>query len=209
MVGVYEYSHEQGAQVPTIEEALRRDLADSILAQMSAGVLLGDEDNHPEQVNGFLTTIAAPMDPGSESGFADYSSAASAAVDGIHAGSETEVACLLGVDSYKHAAKVFQAGSGESGTEALRKRSMMCMASSFVPAAVGDIQNGNILHAAGPNGGAARGGFRRGHFFRRRPGDTRSLPKATVGVVLTHIVLWDFRAALRTGSYRRVSFQLA
>ena len=140
MVGVYEYSHEQGAQVPTIEEALRRDLADSILAQMSAGVLLGDEDNHPEQVNGFLTTIAAPMDPGSESGFADYSSAASAAVDGIHAGSETEVACLLGVDSYKHAAKVFQAGSGESGTEALRKRSMMCMASSFVPAAVGDIQ---------------------------------------------------------------------
>ena len=35
---------------------------------------------------------------------------------------------------------------------------MSCMASVYVPAPVGDVQNGGIFHAAGPNGGGAMRG---------------------------------------------------
>ena len=95
LVGVYEFSHEQAAQVPQIEEALRRDLADSVLAQMSHQIISGDEDTNPEEIDGFLTTIGAPPDPGAESGFSDYAGAAAQAVDGVHAANRREKSAAL------------------------------------------------------------------------------------------------------------------
>ena len=43
LTGRYEYTHEQAAQVPDIEAALRRDLADAVKSKMSALILSGDE----------------------------------------------------------------------------------------------------------------------------------------------------------------------
>ena len=64
LTGKYEFTHEQAAQVPDIEQALRRDLADAVKSKMSALILAGDEGTNAQEPDGFLTKIAAPGDPG-------------------------------------------------------------------------------------------------------------------------------------------------
>ena len=160
LTGAYSWTHELAAQVPEAESAVRRDLGGSVKAGMSDAALNGDEATNSHEVNGFLHKIAAPDNPTAIAKFVDYAGAPSTAVDGIHAGKETEVSVVLGVDSYQHAASVFQtgSGSGESASEVIKRRSGGTMASSYIPAkSNAKIQNGNLLHAAGPNGGEARG----------------------------------------------------
>ena len=210
LTGKYEFTHEQAAQVADIEQALRRDLGDSVRAKMPDLILNGDESTNAHEPDGFLTKLSAPMDPSAESAYADYAGAHATAVDGIHASMETEVSSVIGVASYTHAATVYQAGSGESGSEALKRRGMSCMASSFIPAAASDIQNGNIFHAAGPNGGGAS--LRGDSVAAMWPTlevirDIYS--QASVGVVLTWVTLWDAETAFRAAAYKRVAFQIA
>ena len=212
LTGRYEYTHEQAAQVRELEAALRRDLADAVRAKMSDLALNGDESTNAHEPDGFLTTIAAPTDPTAEADYAAYAAAHAANVDGIHASRETEVSSVIGVASYRHAASVFQSGSGESGSEALARRSARCMASSFVPAPTGAnmIQGGNIFHSAGPNGG---GGAMRGDSVAAVWPTLEVIrdiySQASVGVRLTWVALWDLQAAFRASAYRRVAFRLA
>ena len=210
LTGKYEFTHEQAAQVADIEQALRRDLADAVKSKMSDLILNGNEGTNSHEPDGFLTTLAAPAAPAAEATYADYAGVHAVAVDGIHASMETEVSSVIGVASYQHAASVYQAGSGESGSEALKRRGMACMASSFIPAAQSNIQNGNILHAAGPNGGGAN--LRGDSVAAMWPTlevirDIYS--QASVGVVLTWVTLWDAQTAFRSSAYSRVAFQLA
>ena len=210
LTGKYEFTHEQAAQVADIEQALRRDLGDSVRSKMSDLILNGNESTNAHEPDGFLTKIAAPTAPSAEAVYADYAGAHATAVDGIHASMETEVSSVIGVASYTHAASVYQAGSGESGSEALKRRGMACMASSFVPAAVSNVQNGNIFHAAGPNGGGAS--LRGDSVAAMWPTlevirDIYS--QASVGVVLTWVTLWDAETAFRAAAYKRVPFQIA
>lgn len=208
LTGVYEFTHEQAAQVPDLEQALRRDLADAVRAKMSDLVLNGDEATNAEEPDGFLTTISAPTDPSAVATFETYAGVHAQAVDGIHASREGEVSSVVGVASYKHAASVYQSGSGESGSEALSRRSRSCMAASFVPAAVSNVQSGNVLHAGGPNGGAMRGDSVAAVWPTLEV--IRDIySKASQGVVLTWITLWDAQTAFRSGAYARVAFQLA
>ena len=212
LTGRYEYTHELAAQVPDLESALRRDLADAVRAKMNALTLLGDEATNAQEPNGFLTTIAAPTVPTAEATFADYAGSHAGAVDGIHASMEGEVSSVIGVNSYQHAATVYQAGSGESGSEALKRRSMACMASSFVPAPTGAemIQNGNIYHAAGPNGGGAMRGDSVAAVWSSGLEVIRDIySQSSQGVVLTWISLWDLEAAFRAEAYQRQAFRLA
>ena len=123
LTGKYEFTHEQAAQVSDIEAALRRDLADAVKSKMSDLILNGDESTNAHEPDGFLTKIAAPADPGAEATFADYAGIHATAVDGIHASREGEVSSVIGTASYQHAASVYQSGSGESGSEALMRRS--------------------------------------------------------------------------------------
>ena len=208
LTGVYSFSHELSASVgPGLESALRMDLADAVRAKMSDRLINGDESADPEDVSGFLENVSAATPvPGTESGFGDYASVAAQAVDGIHASSESDVSVLLGLDSYKHAASVYQAsGSGESASEALRRKTSMLAASSYVPAKNNsDVQNGNILH-----GGV---GFARGDSVAavwpameliRDP-----YTQASQGVILTWITLWDAACAFRAGAYSRATFKV-
>ena len=213
LTGRYEYTHELAAQVPDLESALRRDLADAVRAKMSDLILNGDEGTNAQEPDGFLTTIAPPTVPTAEATFADYAGSHAGAVDGIHAGAwKGFVSSVIGVNSYQHAATVYQAGSGESGSEALKRRSMACMASSFVPAPAGTemIQNGNIYHAAGPNGGGAD--MRGDSVAAMWPTleIVRDLySQASTGIILTWIGLWDAQTAFRSAAYKRVAFRLA
>ena len=212
LTGAYEFTHEQAAQVVELEQALRRDLADAVRAKMSDLTLNGDESTNAHEPDGFLTTIAAPTDPTAETDYATYASSHAANVDGIHASMEMQVSSVIGVASYRHAAGVFQAGSGESGSEALMRRSMTCMASSFVPAPAGAnmIQNGNIYHSAGPNGGgAAMRGDSVAAVWPTLEVIRDIYSQASTGVKLTWVALWDLQAAFRAAAYSRVPFRLA
>ena len=212
LTGRYEFTHEQAAQVADLEQSLRRDLGDAVKARMSALILVGDESTNAQEPDGFLTKLAAPTAPTAVAAYSDYAGSHAQSVDGIHGSVEQQISSVLGVATYRHAATVYDAGSGESGTEALMRRSMSCQASSFIPAATGtpSVQNGNIYHAAGPNGGGAS--LRGDSIAAMWPTlevirDIYS--QASVGVVLTWVTLWDAETAFRAAAYRRVAFQLA
>ena len=207
LTGRYEFTHEMNAQVLDLEQALRRDLADSVMSKMNDLILNGDEATNAQEPDGFLTTIAAPTDPTAQAAYSDYAKVAASAVDGIHAVSEREVGIVLGVETYRHAAGVFQTGSGEAGTEAMMKRSRAVMASSFVPDAAGanTIQDGNLLHA----GGDAMRGDSVAAVWPTLEVIRDIYSQASQGVVLTWVTLWDAQTAFRSAAYKRIAFRLA
>ena len=215
LTGVYEFTHEQSAQVADLEQALRRDLADAVRSKMSDLALNGNETTNPQEPDGFYVRVAAPTAPAAVATFADYAGSHALAVDGIHAQNEMEVSSVIGVASYQHAAGVYQAGSGESGSQALMKRGAMCVASSFIPAPPttgtdANTQNGNIFHAMGPNGGgAAMRGDSVAAVWPTLEVIRDIYSKASQGVVLTWVSLWDLRAAFRAQAYQRIPFKVA
>ena len=120
---------------------------------------------------------------------------------------ETEVGSVIGDETYKHAASVLAAGSGESGSELLRRRSAGCMASTYIGNKASKKQNA-ILHAAGPSGGAMRGDsvaalWGAGVEIIRDP-----YSAASVGVTLTAVALWDAFTALRSDAYALIAIQI-
>lgn len=214
LTGNFEYSHEMAAQVQDLEAALRRDLGDHVKSQMSQLAITGNESTNTHEPDGFYRKLTQPDVPGSESAYADYAGSHALAVDGIHADMETSVTSVVGISVYQHAASVYDSGSGESGSEALKRRSMACMASPYItaPADSGAREKVQdcIYHASGPNGG--------GEMMR---GDSVAAvwptlevvrdiySKASQGVVLTWVTLWDLEAAFRSGAYKRIAFKVA
>ena len=213
LTGALAYSHEMNAQVMGLEPALRRDLAAAVRSKMSDQILNGDEATNAQDVDGFYTKLSAPDVPDAVATYADYSGSHAGSVDGIHAEAEGEISSVIGVASYQHAAGVFQTGSGESGTEALKRRSRSCRASAYIPAALdsgarANVQDGNIYHAAGGQGGASRGDSIAAVWpsieVIRDP-----YSNASTGVTLTWVSLWDAQTCFRAAAYRRVAFKLA
>ena len=214
LTGRYEFTHEIAASVGDVEQAIRRDLADSIAAAMSNAIINGaavdpNDAATAANVEGFISKLAAPTTPGAEATFADYAGSHAALVDGLHASRESEVSSVIGVASYTHSATVYQTGSGESGSEALMRRSMSCMASSYIPAVSGTVQNGNIYHAAGPNGGGVMRGDSVAAMWPTLEIVRDIYSQASQGVVLTWVSLWDAEVAFRAAAYSRVAFQVA
>ena len=214
LTGVYEYTHEEAASVAAIEQALRRDLADAVKSKMSDLIVNGaavdpNDSATAANVEGFLSAITAPSAPAAVAGYADYAGAHAAGIDGIHAEMETEVSSVIGTDVYQHAASVYQAGSGESGSEALNRRSMACRASSYIPSAASDVSNGNIFHLAGPNGGGIMRGDSVAAMWPTLEVIRDIYSKASQGVVLTWVALWDAKVAFRSSAYYRAAFQIA
>ena len=211
LTGVYEYTHEEAASVADIEQALRRDLADAIKAKMSDLIINGAAPTNaaPQNVEGFLVAIAAPGDAAATATFADYAGAHASGIDGLHAEMETEVASVIGTDVYRHAATVYQAGSGESGSEALARRSMSCRSSTYIPAAsnAGQAKN-NLFHLAGPNGGGTMRGDSVAAMWPTLEVIRDPYTKASQGVVLTWVALWDAKVAFRSAAYERTAFKI-
>lgn len=208
LTGRYEYTHELAASVADLEQGLRRDLADAVKSAMSNLIINGQAptNQNPQHVQGFLTRLTGADLSGAEATYADYGSLHSQLVDGIHAETEMQVASVIGDETYKHAASVYQAGSGEAGTEALNRRSMACIASSYIPATAGMKQSA-ILHAAGPNGGAMRGDSVAAMWPTLEV--IRDIyTQASQGVVLTWVTLWDAYTAFRADAYAQVDIQI-
>ena len=204
LTGVYTFTHEIAAQVSGLEEALRMDLRDAIASKMSEQIINGDTATNAHEPNGFLTTLTKPTDPSAVATYADFASSHAAAVDGIHAGSEFEVSSVVGVATYKYAAGIYNTQETEAATEAMARRSAMCVASSYIPAVKSKFQNA-IYHAGmdtmrGDSIAAVWPGI---ELIR----DTYT--NASVGVKLTWVALWDAETAFRTDAYSRRLYQVA
>ena len=208
LTGRFEFTHEQNAEVANLEEYLRKDLVDDAKSKMEMLAITGNEATNSHEPSGFLEKLTAQNNPTATTTYGEYAGAHAVAVDGIHASMETEVSSVIGVASYRHAATIIQTGSGESGSEALKRRSMTCMASSYIPAPAGANlnQNGNIFHLAGPNGGAMRGDSVAAIWPTLEI--IRDIyTQASQGVVLTTVMLWDLEAAFRLAAYDRLTFR--
>ena len=109
-----------------MEDALRLDLAGAIEESRDKAGFNGDGQS--PNVSGFLDTtgdeakLTAPDDPGAVADFAAYASARAKLVDGKYAVSADDVAMVVGVDTYGHAATLFQTGSGIAALDRLGGR---------------------------------------------------------------------------------------
>ena len=217
LTGRYEYTHEQAASVDAVEQSLRRDLGDSIKAQMSALVVNGpavDPNTASTSANvpgngGFLVALASALvDDTAVADAARYGRLHADAVDGIHASSETEVMSVIGDETYTHSAGVYITGSGKAGSQLLAERSAGCMASTYIPDASSNIQQA-ILHGAGPNGGGIMRGDSVAAVWPTLEIIRDPYSKASQGVVLTWVTLWDAHVALREGAYKIRGIQIS
>ena len=207
--GKYEYTHEIAASVAELEQALRRDLADAIKSSMSNQIINGaaPTNANPQNVQGFIARLGAATDLSAavvEAG--DYGSLHANGVDGIHASMETEVMSVIGDETYQHAAGVYLAGSGEAGSELLRRRSGGCYASTYIPAVTATKQSA-ILHAAGPNGGGIMRGDSVAAVWPVLEIVRDIYSQASQGVVLTWVTLWDAHTAFRTAAYKHYAIK--
>ena len=209
LTGSYEYSHEMAASVAALEQALRRDLADAVKSNMEQQIVNGatPDGTNPHRVEGFTTKLTGADLSTAHATAADYGKLHALAVDGIHASMETEVMSVIGDETYQHAAGVYIAGSGESGSELLKRRSAGCMASTYIPAIASKKQSA-ILHAAGPNGGGIMRGDSVAAMWPTLEIIRDIYSKASQGVVLTWVTLWDAVVAFRSAAYKQIDIQV-
>ena len=206
-----EFTHEMAASVAGLESAFRQNLMDALKSKMSDLILTGaaPSNANPQHVQGFVSRLGAATElSNAEAEAGDYGRLHSLGVDGIHASMETEVGSVVGDETYQHAAGVYITGSGESGSELLKRRSGGCVASTYIPA-ISATKQFAILHAAGPQGGAMRGDsvaamWGGGVEIIRDP-----YTQASVGVVLTAVALWDAHTALRSDAYQKIAIQVS
>lgn len=209
LTGTYDVTHEMLYSVANAEQAFRDDLRGAAAAGMSAAIMTGvvPDAGNPYRVEGFLNEIAAPADAGATAVFGDYAGAAAGAIDGIHADDETQVFALVAVDVYEHAGQVCPTNGGESGGEALRRRCRGLRASSYITAAPNTGQAKNNIFWLGA-GGVSRGDsvaalWNGGVELIRDP-----YSKASQGVVMTWVALWDAKVAFRASAYSRQAFKI-
>ena len=209
LTGRYEFTHEAAAVSADLEAALRLDLGDSVMSKMSDRLINGvtPTNSNPQYVRGFISKLGSATDLSSaEADAAAYGRLHSLGVDGVHASMETEVRSVIGDESYQHAAGVYLTGSAVSGSELLRTRSGGCVASTYIPAKA-SMKQSAILHAAGAVGGAMRGDSVAAvwptlEIIR----DIYS--KASQGVVLTWVALWDAEVAFRSAAYKHIAINI-
>lgn len=205
-----ELTHELIASVVGVENHFRMNLLDALKSKQQGLILTGaaPTNTNPQNIEGFFTKLTGADLAAAEAAAADYGRLHSLAVDGIHASMETEVMSVIGDETYRHAAGLYIAGSGEAGAELLKRRSGGCMASSYIPDVSGMKQSA-ILHAGGPNGGSMRGDSVAAVWEGAGLEVVRDFySNASVGITLTGIILWDAYTALRTGAYKQIDIQI-
>ena len=139
---------------------------------------------------------------------ADYGRLHALAVDGIHASTEGEVMSVIGNETYQHAAGVYITGSGESGFGIAGQagRRGVWLVRTFPT--IASKKQAAILHAAGPNGGGIMRGDSVAAMWPTLEVVRDIYSKASQGVVLTWVTLWDAAVAFRSAAYAQVDIQI-
>lgn len=203
LTGRYVYTVEQQAQIPDVEMALRRDLADAVRSKMCDQAINGT--GVAPQVMGLLGKLADPTDPGQVSSYQDVVGTAASGVDGIHAYRQDEVAVILGPASYRFGTTIYTNSGEISALMQLARAARMVVASSYIPAADNNHVQDVLLHGgADPMRGDSIGAVWPSLEVIRDP-----YSQAGNGqVVLTWITLWDAYMAFRAGAYKRLEWKI-
>ena len=211
LTGRFEYSHELAASVSDIEQALRRDVADDARSKMSNAIINGatPDGTNPERIEGLITEIGTATDLSSaEATAADYGKLHALAVDGIHAESEDQVMSIIGDETYVHSSGTYITGSGLAGSQLLKQRSGGCYASTYIPNKA-SMKQSAILHAARAK---TAGGVMRGDSVAAVWPVLEIIrdiySKASQGIILSFVMLWDAKVALRAGAYKHIAVNI-
>ena len=199
----YEYTAEVAAQIPQIVSSLRENIMLEMRDKMQNQIINGDGTS--PNVEGFMNRVAAQADdPDSTTTFAAMLNSLSSVVNGVVCSEEGAVSLLAGIETYKHCCGLYNVGSGESASEALKRRGRSFMASSYLPAAASNLQKSNLLHAGGNRSDDS--------VLCLWPAiellvDRVTKARASV-TVLTAVQLWNFTAAWRPNAYARFTTKL-
>ena len=189
----YRMQYESINKLAAMEDALRVDLAGAIEEARDAGIIAGD--GTAPNVNGFLSELTDPSNPSAVAVFADYASARAGLVDGKHAMSEDDVRLVVGKQTYRHAAGIYQSGSGVSALDRLKARvsAHVTAPASDIQRAIASMSQGRAVAPMWPSIGLIRDPY----------------TGASKGeVILTATALWNFKILDESG-YALLEFRLA
>ena len=152
----YRMQYESINKLAMLEDSLRVDLAGAIEEARDKGIIAGD--GTAPNVEGFLAALTDPTNPTAESAFADYASARAGLVDGKHAMSEDDVRLVVGKETYKHAAGIYQTGSGVSALDRLKARvsAHVTAPASNIQRAIASMSHGRAVSPMWPSIGLIR-----------------------------------------------------
>ena len=197
----YRLRVEDANRLAQMEDSLRLDLAASIEESRDAAIFKGDGAS--PNVSGLLDVIGdeakltAPDDPTAVADFAAYASAKAMLVDGRYAVSAEDVALVVGVDTYGHAATLFQAGSGIAALDRLGGR-----VSAHIPAKDG-TSNVQLAVASRAMGRAVAPTW---------PAVALVIDRITAAkngeILITATSLWNF-SIIDSEAYKLLKFKLA
>ena len=147
------------------ESALRENVSLVLSAELDNQLLNGSGSSN--DLNGIISRLTAASTPttGLE-GWADFLSKQASGVDGLWAATLKDIGILMGVDSYRLAASVFQSSDAEeSALSYMTRQGESVMTNSRMPAKASHIQKGDIGtqgshrndNRCGPVGGGSTG----------------------------------------------------
>ena len=155
----YRMQYESIQKLAMMEDALRLDLAGAIEEARDKAIITGD--GTAPNVEGFLAALTDPTNPTAVAGFADYASARASLVDGKYAMSEDDIRLVVGKDTYRHAAGIFQTGSGVSALDRLKARvsAHVTAPASNIQRAIAAMSQGRAVSPMWPSIGLIRDPF--------------------------------------------------
>ena len=202
LTGAYLFAVEDAAKTVGFEEALRADLSMAISDAIDAQVLTGN--GTAPNVNGFHNELPAASAAGSAAEtFSGYAKALAGGIDGKHADSMGEIACVVGEETVIHAEGVFTSNGEESAASYLMRRCRAFRACANSPAVSSNVQEG-VIYRAGGGGDAVAPMWGAGPRLIRD-----EFSGASKGQVrLTYIQLWNFKV-IREAAYKLFKFRHA
>ena len=189
----YRMQYESIQKLAMMEDSLRLDLAGALEEARDAAIIAGG-GTAPE-VEGFLAALTDPTNPSAESAFADYASARASLVDGKYAMSEDDIRLVVGKETYKHAAGIYQTGSGVSALDRLKARvsAHITAPAANIQRAIAAMSQGRAVSPMWPSIGLIRDPY----------------TGASKGeITLTATALWNFKILDESG-FSLLEFKLA
>ena len=203
----YTFGVESTARVRGWEQALRRDLRQTMADKLDSLVLNGQaaSGSNSPKVDGVISSLTDPTNPTAVAGWKDYLEAFDNGVDGKYAISDTEVRILVGVETWRHAQNLEVGTNGNSGILRDRLPRERFRASANMPAAASNIATA-IAYASGASN-LARGYIAPVWNGLQLISDMYTRAKAGERI-LTAIQLVGF-SMIDSSAHRRIEFKLA
>ena len=190
----YLFRVEDTYRLRNFESILRRDLAAVMSDKMDDQVINGD--GVAPNVNGYLSELAAPANPGATSTHAAWLALFTGLVDGLNAYTLSDIRAVIGTESYVNGESVYRGNqSNDTVIQTLQQRSGGITVSSRIPVAGNDKRQTNIAALTSYPGRNAVAPIWKAMEVIRDP----YTGAASGQIALTAVMLWNFKILRETG----------